>query len=372
MKIKRLSRLAPLCALALMLIGADAQTARPAQGYAVLTGDSAISARALARRIDPLFDATTTPSLGETRALIVLHHGRVIAERYAPGFSRDSRLPSWSLAKTVTGLIVGIMVSDGRMALDDPAPIPAWRQPGDPRGTITLRELMQMRSGLRNRESWSPDHKSDLLAMLVGAGAGDQAGYATAKPLIDAPGTHFALSSATSMILAGLVANQLSGSANAQARRLTMQHFLRARLIEPLGLSSLTPEYDARGTLIGWGMMHMTARDYARIGELIRLDGAWAGRQLVSDRWIRFMTTPSPANSAYGGQLWLNRAGSDNPLFPGEARSDLYGAYGEFGQFILVSPARHLTIVRLGITQKDDLPALRHALARLVQGIPVS
>lgn len=364
MKIKSLCLILAGTAAMLALGGhALSQNSAPPAGYTVLSAEAARFRDA----IDPLFDSETGPEIGETRALIVLRDGKVIAERYGPGFGPDTRLLSWSLAKTVTGMLVGIMDGDGRLALDDPAPVAAWRQPGDPRAAITLRELMQMRSGLAHVEQGEEKEKSDSLRMLVGPGAPDQVGYAEAKPLIHPAGSTFVYSSATTMILSGIVTSLLTPSRDPEVRREAMAQFMKARLVGPVGLSSLVAEYDESGTMLGGAMMHMTARDYAKIGELLRNRGRVGERQIVPERWVDFMTSPSPANAAYGGQLWLNRPGRPSDLFPGEAPASIFGAVGYRGQFVIVSPQQRLVIVRLGLTNESDIPALRHALARLVQ-----
>lgn len=371
MKIKTLCGWVAVLASCALLASGSASQEVPANRYAVLKDSPGVSSLVLREVIDPLFDTTSEPALGETRALIVMKDGKVVAERYAPGYGPQSRLHGWSIAKTVTGLLVGILVSDGRLALDDPAPVPAWHQPGDPRAAITLRELLQMRSGLQNREYWLTADRSDALDMMVGEGARDQAAYAAAKPLVYRPGERFAYSTATSMILAGIVADQLAGGASdPQARRAATARFLAARFSGPLALGGFVAEYDEAGTLQGGVMMHMTARDFAKVGELIRLRGRAGGRQLVSDKWFDFMLAPSPANAGYGGQIWLNRASDTNALFPGKALPSVVAALGLRGQYLLVSPRQGLTIVRIGVTYDEDLPALSEAMARLVRRFP--
>lgn len=362
--------LVPLVGAALFA-GPGASQQAPAARYAVLADSPGISRDALSAAIDPLFDADAEPAIGETRALIVMRRGEIIAERYAPGFGANSRFPSWSIAKTITGLLAGIMVSDGRLALDDPAPVPAWHQPGDPRGAITLRHLLQMRSGLRHDEQWQPAIHGDTLAMLVGEGARDQAAFAIGKPLIQTPGEQFTYSSATSMILTGIMTHQLTTSRAPQARRDAMARFIAARFTGPLGLTSFTPEYDESGTLLGAAMMHMTARDYARVGEFIRRRGNLDGRQILSDKWFDLMTARSPANPAYGMHIWLNRASDETPLFPGDALPTLIAAGGQRGQYLLISPEQGLVVLRLGVTREGETDALRAALARLVRRFPV-
>jgi len=370
MKIKTLSRWLGVAAASTLLAGASISQQVPASRYAVLEDSAGVSALALREAVDPLFDPGEAPDVGETRALIVMHAGKIVAERYADGFGPESRFLSWSIARTVTGLIAGMMVSDGLLALDDPAPVAAWRQTGDPRAAITLRQLLQMRAGLQHREHWQPGPPSDTLAMLAGEGAADQAAFAAAKPLVQPPGESFADSAGTSMILAGIMTARLTASRDPAARRDAMARFLAARFIGPLGLRDFVPEYDASGTLHGAMMMHMSARDYATIGEFIRQRGHVEGRQLIADQWFDFMTAPSPANVAYAGHLWLNRGGEPTPLFPGQAGPEVMAAVGERGQFVLISPRQRLVIVRLGITREADMEALRTAMARLVRRFP--
>ncbi len=227
-----------------------------------------------------------------------------------------------------------------------------------------------MRSGLQHVELGEPREKADSLRMLVGPGAPDQAGYAQAKPLVHPPGSTFVYSTATTMLLSGIVTDLLTPVKTPQVRRDAMAHFIEARLAGPLGLKSLVAEYDESGTMLGGAMIHMTARDYARIGELLRNRGRVGDRQIVPERWIDFMLSPSPANAAYGGQIWLNRASQHSDLFPGEARTSVYGAVGYGGQFVIVAPEQKITIVRLGNTNEPDIAELRHALARLVREMP--
>ena len=126
--------------------------AQPA-GFYQVADNAGVDQQRLRAAIDPLFD---DDDLGETRALLVMRNGRIVAERYAEGFDPDSRLLSWSVAKSVTAALIGLMVTDGRLVLDAPAPVPAWSQPGDPRGGITLRQLLSMTSGLEHLEDEGP------------------------------------------------------------------------------------------------------------------------------------------------------------------------------------------------------------------------
>jgi CubicO group peptidase (beta-lactamase class C family) len=367
MKIKTLFQGAIAGLLTISLAGAT-----PAAGdgpIARYIGDREISADRLHDVIEPLFDGSGDAK-GETRALLVLHDGKLVAERYAPGYGPDSRMLSWSVAKTVTAILVGIMVSDGRLALDDPAPVPAWSQNGDPRGAITLRQMLNMTSGITHKEREGPLEDTDTLRMLVGDGAADMARFAETKPLARAPGSTWLYSTATTLTLCDMMTRMLTDSDAPRDRRNAMMGFVEQRLVVPMHLNSLVPEFDARGTMIGGAMMHMTAPDYAKIGEFLRHNGQVNGHQIVSESWVRFMTSPSRHNAGYGGHLWLNHPRAEDVLFVGDAPSSLYAANGLRGQYVIVSPRQGLTIVRLGVTSDEDMPALRAALLRIIDRVP--
>lgn len=360
---------ASLGLLALALAGGVMATAvGPAPVYSV-AADAAPGEIALRGAIDAIFDGAS--DMGETRALLVMQGGRIVAERYAPGFGPDTKLLSWSMAKSVTAVLVGLMVSDGRLALDSPVPVPAWSQPGDPRGRITLRQLLTMSSGLGHVEDAEPVASADTTRMLFTDGAQDMARFAEGKPLAHTPGATYSYSSGTTMILADLMTRQLTNSENPAVRQRAMQQFIDGRLKIPAKLSSLTPEYDAAGTMIGGSILHMTARDYGRFGELLRNQGRVGGHQMVAESWIDFMTRPSKRNRAYGGHLWLNRDSDDGALMPGQAPESLFGCVGHNGQYILISPSQRLTVVRIGMSpHKEERLALRAGLAKLIGLFP--
>lgn len=319
----------------------------------------------LARRVDALFSEADA---AETWAVVVMQGGRVIAERYAAGYHENTRFVSWSMAKSITGVMIGMLVSDGRLRLDEPAPIPAWQRPGDPRGEITLRQLLQMRSGLRHAEAISPPYKSDEVRMLFLDGRDAMARYAEDQPLQFEPGRKWVYSTATSVILADLAARVLTPAPDPESRRRAVAEYLRTRLFEPVGMRSMVPEFDASGTLIGGSLIHGTARDWARFGEFLRNRGAVAGAQLVPRQWIDFMVTPSPREAQYGAQIWLNRTQTTGQpsLFPDRGPRDLFACLGHLGQYVLVSPSRRLVVVRLGRTQEDRLEPVTTRLGELV------
>ena len=328
-----------------------------------------VSREKLARAVDVLF---AEKGAGETRALVVLSGGRIVAERYGEGYDRSSRLLGWSMSKTVTAVLIGLLVADGRLRLDESVPIPAWQRSGDPRGEITLRQLLQMRSGLRHAEGGDPAHRSDEVRMLFLDGRGDTAAYAEAQPLEAEPGRRWEYSSATSVILADVAARILSDGPDPAARQRAVSDYLRARLFVPVGIRTMTPEFDDAGTLIGSSMIHATARDWARFGEFLRNGGAVAGAQVLPRTWVEFMTRPSPRNPGYGAQLWLNRPQVDGnvKLLPGGSPQSLFAAIGHGGQYLLVSPQQKLTIVRLGKTRAEQRPVLLDRLSGITSLFP--
>lgn len=327
-------------------------------------------APAIRAKADALFSGAD--EAGQTRALVVLRDGELIYERYADGFGPETKLISWSMAKSITGVLIGVLVADGRLSLDGAAPVSAWQRSGDPRGAITLRHLLHMSAGLEHVENGDPIWQGDTVAMLFGGGASDMAGFAEAKPAVAQPGELFNYSSATSVILSDILADTLTPSQSPEARREAVREFIAGRLAEPLGMTSLTPEFDARGTMIGGSIMHATARDYAKFGEFLRNHGVVNGQRLLPESWMRFMLAPSANDAGYGGHIWLNRprpAGSPAALWPDRGPNDLFACIGHQGQYIIVSPSQRVTIVRLGITTADQFPALRRQLADLTEAL---
>lgn len=323
----------------------------------------------LARAVDALFTGDAT---AETRALLVLHGGRIVAERYGPGYHENTRFISWSMAKTVTAVMIGMLVSDGRLRLDESVPIPAWQRAGDPRGDITLRQLLQMRSGLRHVEANGPPYLTDTARMLFLDGRDNMAAYAEAQPLEAEPGAKWKYSTATSVILADLAARVLTPSTDPAERRRVVSDYLHTRIFEPLGMTSMIPEFDAAGTLIGGSLIHGTARDWARFGEFLRQHGTVKGAQLVPPAWITFMTTSNPRNPGYGAQTWLNKRQPDETevAFPG-APSSTFSMNGHLGQFVVVSPQQGVTVVRLGKTDEGAHAPVRAAIAKIIGLFPV-
>jgi CubicO group peptidase (beta-lactamase class C family) len=291
--------------------------------------------------------------LGVTQALVVVQGGRIIAEGYGPETTADSTLISWSMAKSVTQNLFGLMVRDDLLNIDDRAPIAEWAN--DERAAITIRDLLAMRSGLRFIEDYVDDAISHCIDMLFGAGKDDVAGYAASQPLEHPIGSRFSYASGTTNILCR-IASQLLGPGPDGVGA-----YLNDRLFGPLGMTSATPKFDGAGTFIGSSFLYATARDFARFGEFNRLDGVWNGQRLLPEGWVSYARTPTPVpeteNYGYGAQWWL---------WPWK---DSFAAHGYEGQRILIVPEAELVLVRLGKTPETANVALRAALEAIVDAV---
>ena len=309
--------------------------------------------------------------------MLVLKDGKIAAERYGDGYNESTRFISWSMAKTITAVLVGMLVADGRLSLDEPAPVTEWQRSGDPRAEITLRHLLQMRSGLDHTEAGDPPYESSEVRMLFLDGRDDMARWAKEQPLEAEPGERFEYSSNTTVILADIVARALTQSEDPEDRRQAVVDFMQTRLFDPLGMTSILPEFDASGTLIGGSLMHATARDYAAFGEFMRAGGRDpTGVQLVPSRWIERMREPSPASEHYGFQTWMNRPEPrleyPHPLFPDRVSTDLFALIGHMGQYVLVAPDRQVTLVRLGHSTSAERPPMLQEAADVLELYPAS
>lgn len=312
------------------------------------TGDIRFDDRpAFEALVGEAFASRSTPTLGETHALLVVQRGRVVFERDGEGFTPDSTHHSWSKAKSITQALAGMLVHDGTLDVSAPADVPAWA--GDARSAITLDHLLRMSSGLKFIEDYDPSGPaSDVIAMLFGEGKEDVAAYAAAQPLLHAPGTFWSYASGTSNIVSRLLSRRLDAFGP------DFERFMRERLFEPLGITSAIPKFDAAGTFIGSSFCFMTARDFARFGLLYLRDGVWEGRRLLPAGWVDYARRPTfqqPGVDAgpYGAHWWLDFGG------PGS-----FSANGYDGQFTVILPDRDTIIVRHGATPlmlKDNLKA---------------
>jgi CubicO group peptidase (beta-lactamase class C family) len=308
---------------------------------------SSVAKPALAKLLADAFLETSSEALGETHALVIIQGGKLILERYADGYGPDAANPSWSMAKSITQALAGVLVLDGKLDIHAPASVAEWSAAGDPRGALTLDLLLRMSSGLAFVEDYDPDHPSDVIAMLFGEGEKDVAHFAADMPLAHEPGSFWSYSSGTSNI----VSRCLSRAIDAYGP--DFEAFMRARLFEPLGMTSADPKFDAAGTFIGSSYCFCTARDFARFGLLYLRDGIWEGKRLLPEGWVDYARTATPRQPGledlpYGAHWWLDIAG------PGS-----FSANGYEGQYTVVVPDLDLVMVRHGKSEavKDNVRA---------------
>lgn len=289
--------------------------------------------------VDAAFEEPSPKRRRRTYAVVVVHDGRIVAERYAPGITAAMPMPGWSMAKSVLGTLVGLLVDQGRLTLDQRELLPEWRSP-DPRSSISLEDLLRMRSGLRFSEAYGLPW-SDVLHMLYKSH--DTARYAASRPLATAPGTLWSYASGTTNILSRIIRRTVGDSA--------YHSWPHEALFRPLGMASAMLEADGAGTFVGSSYMLATARDWARFGQLWLDGGRVGGRALISPEWVRFATTPTPQSEGrFGAHWWLKlnpEIGGGSPAAASIA-SDAFFAVGHEGQTLTVIPSRRIVAVRLG------------------------
>ncbi|MDE3114110.1 MAG: serine hydrolase [Pseudomonadota bacterium] len=307
-----------------------------------------INRAALDKAVADSFSDDTPDKSIDTRAILVVYDGRIVAERYAPGFDKDTRFLGWSASKSVTATLVGTLVAAGTLKLDVPPPVPEWQDKADPRRAITLSQLLRMSSGLKFYEPYDPG--SDSTKMLFERG--DMAAYAASRPLIHPPGTVWSYSSGTANILSRLVFRAAGGTLKG------LQAYAWQHLFAPAGMTSAVFEPDESGDFVGSSYLYLTARDWARFGQLYLNGGTLNGTRVVPQSWVDFVKTPAPADPAkgYGGQFWLNglaKPGSAARQFP-HLPADMFSAEGHNDEFVAIFPSRNVVIVRLGWTVVEN------------------
>jgi len=284
-----------------------------------------------------------------TRAVVVVYDGIIISEHYAPGFSKNTLLLGWSMTKSVTNALVGILVDQGKLSIHDPAPVPEWREPGDPRGNITLDQLLRMSSGLKFLEAYAENPLSDVSTMLYNKP--DTGAFAANMPLETEPDQVWSYSSGTTNVVSRVIRQTIGHQAEYAS-------FPRRELFNRIGMRSAIMEMDASGTYVGSSYMYATARDWARFGLLYLNDGVWEGERILPEGWIAYSSTPTSTapRGQYGAHFWLNRGNPNNPEdrpFP-QLPTDMFLAQGVQGQTVVIIPSYKLVIVRLGMSHYGD------------------
>ena len=314
-----------------------------AQEFSTAAPDPAIE-RALDAAFGVGLDEQARAALG-TRGVVVLHRGVVIGERYAEGFAAGTRQLGWSMTKSVTNLLTGRLVQEGKVSLYDAGLRPEWT---DARAQITVDDLLRMTSGLSWDESY--DLGTPITQMLYGEP--DMAAFVAARPAAHGPGSYQQYSSGSTTLLCAVL--------NAKAGR--GANLPRTELFEPLGLSSAVLEVDATGTPVCGSYLWATPRDWARIGQFALNDGVVNGRSLLPDGWMKQSTTLEAVDSSeekgLAASWWINSTADGTAIEP-TLPADAYWANGHDGQRLYVVPSSDLVVVRMGFTPEADTRAVQ-------------
>ncbi len=301
---------------------------------------------------------------GLTAGMVVLYKGQIVGERYMAGITKDTQLESWSMGKSLTATLVGLAIKDGAFSLDDPAPVPDWRRPGDPRGAIRVRDVMNMASGLSftgQDDRWMDPTWQYHDHFFIYAGAVDAFKYAITSPVEFAPNTVGRYRNSDPMTLGFLVRQHVE-----KKGEVYLTHPQRA-LFDKIGIRRQVLEPDPWGNFLLSGYDYGTVRNWARIGLLYLRDGVWNGQRLLPEGFAKFVSTPAPAwrRPEYGGQFWVNGVGNWN------LPRDAYFASGAGGQHTFVVPSHDLVMVRMGHQRGAPVGSklLNNALAAIVSAV---
>lgn len=272
-----------------------------------------------------------------TRSVLVIYKDKIIAEKYDTGFDKNSKILGWSMTKSITSAMFGVLQKQGKIDINKPAPISEWAN--DERAKITIANLLNMNSGLE----WEEDYTkiSDVTKMLFLAE--DMSQSQLQKPAQFKPNTHWNYSSGTTNLLSGILRRQFK----------THQEYLDfwyTNLIDKIGMNSMLVETDMSGNYVGSSYGWATTRDWAKFGLLYLHNGNWNGEQILDESWVRFAATPTnTSNGNYGAHFWLNAGGK----FP-DVPKDMFYCSGYQGQMVAIFPSHDLVIVRMGLKEDPE------------------
>jgi CubicO group peptidase (beta-lactamase class C family) len=322
----------------------------PTQTWPRAELDPRVDRVALEKLLDHAFARPEPDDLERTHAVVIAQRGAIVAERYGEGARPDDAFRSWSMAKSITNALIGILVQQGRLDVLAPIPVREWAT-DDPRSRITIDQMLRMVDGLRFREAehlgggsvrYYPEEESDVIPMLFGAGRSDVAGFAATLPYLAEPETRWNYNSGASNLLSRLVSDTVGGGPDG------MRAFMQGELFDRLGMKSASPTFDEAGNFIGSSHCACSALDFARFGSLYLRDGIWEGERILPEGWVDYSRTGSPASEGlYGAHFWV---------IPG--RLGTFSCQGAWGQRILIVPKLDLVIVRLGQTAPHKVAAV--------------
>jgi CubicO group peptidase (beta-lactamase class C family) len=322
-----------------------------------------IDAGKLRQALDTAFE----PAGGMTAAFVVTWRGRLIGERYGSGIGARTPLEGWSMSKSTTAALMGILIRQGVYQLDQPAPIPEWQASGDPRGKIRIADILRMSSGLRIKAPLDPDYDAGPYSdhVYLYTGGGNAFHYAATRPPQWPPNTVGRYRNTDPVVINYLIRLAV------EKRGEDYLSFPQRALFDKLGIRSMVIETDAYGNFLGQGYGLGSGRDWARLGNLFLQDGVWNGERILPEGFVKFVSTPAPAWNAdgrpiYGGFFWLNGLGQ----YP--VPRDAYYMDGAGGQTTMIIPSHDLVVVRLGHYRgvAAGTYSFQRALALLMEAVP--
>ncbi|MCP4006655.1 MAG: serine hydrolase, partial [bacterium] len=322
----------------------------PTQAWPQAPLDPRVDAAALEALLDHAFSDPEPDDLDRTHGVVIVQRGAIVAERYAHDAGPDDAFLSWSMAKSITNSLIGILVRQGKLDIAQAIPVKEWAT-DDPRTRISIDQMLRMVDGLRFREAehlgggsvrYYPEDESDVIPMLFGDGKKDVAAFAAGLPYLEEPEARWNYNSGGSNLLARLVSETLGGDP-AQ-----MLAFMKTELFDRLGMKSADPQFDPAGNFIGSSHCYCSPRDFARFGYLYLRDGLWESERILPEGWVDYSRTPSAQSEGiYGAHFWV---------IPGSL--GIFYCSGMGGQRILISPKLDLVVVRSGKTAPHKVAAV--------------
>jgi|SRR5262245_1467942 len=303
-----------------------------------------------------------------TRAIVLVYRGKIVGERYAAGWTKDTPQISWSQGKSITAALIGVLAQAGRLSVDDFAPVKEWQATNDPRRQIRIRDLLRMSSGLDFANlglSGPSSFTRENEHMRIYFDGLNVFEHAVNQPLEIPPNSKWRYRNSDPLALGKIVRESIeSRGPNGIKDYLT---FPQRVLFDAIGARNFVLETDAWGNFIMTGYDYGSARDWARFGLLHLWDGVWKGKRILPEGWVEFISTPAPADETrgYGGLFWLNRGGAWKGV-----PEDAFMCSGFMGQHTMVIPSRDAVVVRLGPSPRDSDRYLTELITRLLAGLP--
>jgi len=302
--------------------------------------------------IDTCFDAPGSEPLKKTLSIAVVYDNQLIAEKYLNGYDSKTMFHGWSMTKSITGSLAGILNEEGKLNIDEPAGFKEWAN--DDRKNITVKNIIQMSSGLDWYENYFTI--SDATVMLMQNY--DMLASVLDNKLESAPGTVWNYSSGDANLLSGILRDRINNDTD-------YHNFIYTKLLYPTGMLHTKVETDGSGLFVASSYSYGSTRDWARFGLLFLNNGVFAGDTVLSEKWVDFMKTPAEAsNERYAGTFWLDKSKRDLKNFP----DDVFAAHGFLGQRIYIIPSKKLVVVRMGYGVSDF--NLSNFLSEVISTLP--